>query len=60
MVHYGGSGEAAQEVVQKITALGVQAVAVQSDATSKDFGTTLVNAVSRDEQKRLSIDDDEC
>ena len=43
-VHYSTSAGPAQEVVQKIQALGVQAVASPSRCDSKEFGTIFVNA----------------
>ncbi|KAI1609536.1 hypothetical protein EDD36DRAFT_453829 [Exophiala viscosa] len=43
-VHYSSSAGPAQEVVAKITSLGVKAVAVQADASATDFGTKIVEA----------------
>jgi len=44
LVHYSSSAGPAQEVVAAIQRLGVQAIAVQADATQPSFGTTLVSA----------------
>ncbi|KAF7184131.1 hypothetical protein CNMCM7691_004690 [Aspergillus felis] len=41
-VHYSSNAASAQEVVEKIKSLGVQATAIKADASSPDFGTTLV------------------
>ncbi|KAK7974386.1 hypothetical protein PG989_016234 [Apiospora arundinis] len=44
IVHYATSKEGAYEVVKILQGMGVQAAAVQADATSPDFGTQLVQA----------------
>ena len=44
VVHYNTSPGPAEQVVEKIKALGVKALAVRSDATKPDFGTVLVDA----------------
>lgn len=41
-MHYSSNAAAAQEVVEKIKSFGVQATAIQADASAPDFGTTLV------------------
>jgi 3-oxoacyl-[acyl-carrier protein] reductase len=41
-VHYSSNAAAAQEVVEEIKSVGVQAIAIQADASAPDFGTTLV------------------
>lgn len=43
-MHYSANKAAAQEVADRIRSLGVQAVAIQADASATDFGTTLVSA----------------
>ena len=43
-MHYSSSVGPAQEVVAKVTSLGVKSVAIQADASAKDFGTTIVEA----------------
>ncbi|KAH8705806.1 hypothetical protein BGW36DRAFT_457187 [Talaromyces proteolyticus] len=42
-LHYSSNAAAAQEVVNKIKSFGVQATAIQADASSVDFGTALVS-----------------
>lgn len=44
MIHYNSSAAPAEEVVNKIKSLGVQAIAIKADASSADFGKTLVEA----------------
>jgi NAD(P)-dependent dehydrogenase (short-subunit alcohol dehydrogenase family) len=44
LIHYNSSAGPAEQVVNKIKGLGVQAVAVKADASSAEFGKTLVNA----------------
>ncbi|KIW66398.1 hypothetical protein PV04_05734 [Phialophora macrospora] len=44
LIHYNSSAGPAEEVVSKIKSLGVQAVAVKADASTADFGKTLVDA----------------
>jgi 3-oxoacyl-[acyl-carrier protein] reductase len=44
LVHYNSSAGPAEEVVSKLKSLGVQAVAVKADASSAEFGKTLVDA----------------
>jgi NAD(P)-dependent dehydrogenase (short-subunit alcohol dehydrogenase family) len=44
LIHYNSSAGPAEEVVGKIKGLGVQAVAVKADASTADFGKTLVDA----------------
>ncbi|KIX93586.1 uncharacterized protein Z520_10764 [Fonsecaea multimorphosa CBS 102226] len=44
LIHYNSSAKPAEEVVTKIKSFGVQSVAVQADASSAEFGSTLVNA----------------
>lgn len=41
-MHYSSNAAAAHEVVEKIKSVGVQAIAIQADASAPDFGTTLV------------------
>jgi NAD(P)-dependent dehydrogenase (short-subunit alcohol dehydrogenase family) len=41
-VHYSSNAATAQEVVEKIKSLGVQVIAIKADASSPDFGITLV------------------
>ena len=41
-IHYSTSAGPAQEVLGKLKSLGVQATAIQSDATKANFGTVLV------------------
>ncbi|KAI1618737.1 hypothetical protein EDD37DRAFT_280443 [Exophiala viscosa] len=43
-IHYNSSAAPAEEVVTKLRSLGVQAVAIQADASSIDFGKVLVDA----------------
>ena len=43
-MHYSSSAGPAQEVVAKITSLGVKSVAIQADASATDFGTKIVGA----------------
>ncbi|KAI0198140.1 hypothetical protein F4808DRAFT_437214 [Astrocystis sublimbata] len=42
VIHYNSNASAAEDVVAKVCALGVQAVAVYADASSTSFGTDLV------------------
>ncbi|KAK2812057.1 hypothetical protein FQN50_001767 [Emmonsiellopsis sp. PD_5] len=44
LIHYASSAEPAQQVLQTIKALGVNAAAVQADASTPDFGNILVTA----------------
>lgn len=44
MIHYNSNKTAAEECLAKIKALGVQAIAVQSNAGSITFGEDIVNA----------------
>ncbi|OCT50972.1 short-chain dehydrogenase/reductase SDR [Cladophialophora carrionii] len=44
LIHYNSSAGPAEAVVSKIKGLGVQAAAVKADASSADFGKTLVDA----------------
>lgn len=48
IVHYSTSSIPAEEVVKKIRSLGVQAVAVRSDATKADYGKVLVDAALKE------------
>jgi NAD(P)-dependent dehydrogenase (short-subunit alcohol dehydrogenase family) len=43
-VHYSSNTAAVQQVVDKIKSFGVQAVAIQADASATDFGSVIVAA----------------
>ncbi|KAI1298856.1 hypothetical protein F5Y03DRAFT_367237 [Xylaria venustula] len=55
VIHYNSNASAAEGVVAKIRTLGVQAIAVQADASSTSFGTDLVRG-TLDVLKAKSID----
>ncbi|KAK2748442.1 hypothetical protein FQN55_004381 [Onygenales sp. PD_40] len=50
LIHYASSADPAQQVLQTIKTLGVNAAAVQADASTADFGSILVTAALQELQ----------